>query len=48
VRGDPFKIQGGTAVKENVPVAQAATTSRELPPRVQEALGELLGVAQRG
>ncbi len=35
-------------MKENVPVAQAATTSRELPPRVQEALGELLGVAQEG
>jgi len=35
-------------VKENVPVAQAATTTRDLPPRVQEALGELAGAAQDG
>jgi len=35
-------------VKENVPVALAATTGKELPPRVQEALGELVGVAQEG
>jgi len=39
-------------VKENVPVAQAATTEKgtgsELPVRVQEALGELAGAAQEG
>jgi len=35
-------------VKENVPVAPAATTTKELPPRVQEALGELAGAAQEG
>ena len=35
-------------MKENVPVAQAATTTRDLPPRVQEALGELAGAAQDG
>jgi transposase-like protein len=35
-------------VKENVPVAPAATTTNELPPRVQEALGELVGAAKDG
>jgi len=35
-------------VKENVPVASAATTTNELPPRVQEALGELVGAAKDG
>jgi transposase-like protein len=35
-------------VKENVPVAPAATTREGLPPRVQEALGELVGAAQDG
>jgi len=39
-------------VKENVPVAQAATTEKstgsELPARVQEALGELAAAAQEG
>ena len=33
-------------MKENVPVAPAATTTSDLPPRVQEALGELVGVAK--
>ncbi len=35
-------------MKENVPVAQAATTTRDLPPRVEEALGELVGAAKEG
>jgi hypothetical protein len=35
-------------VKENVPVAPAATTMNELPPRVEEALGELVGAAKDG
>jgi len=39
-------------VKENVPVAQEATTQKdagsELPAGVQEALGELAGAAQEG
>ncbi len=35
-------------MKENVPVAPVATTSNELPARVQEALGELVGAAQDG
>jgi putative transposase len=48
VRGDPPKIEGGTAVMENVPVGQAATTREELPPRVREALGELVGAAKDG
>jgi putative transposase len=52
VRGDPPKIEGGTAVERNVPVAPVATAeqapARELPARVQEALGELVGAAQDG
>ncbi len=35
-------------MKENVPVAPAATTIRGLPPRIEEALGELVGAAQDG
>jgi len=35
-------------VKENVPVAPAATKMEELPPAVQEALGELAGAAKEG
>jgi putative transposase len=36
-------------MKENVPVKQAVTKCEHpLPPRVQEALGELVGVAQEG
>jgi putative transposase len=49
VRGDPPKIEGGTAVKETVSVAQAAIAQEAvLPARVQEALGELVGAAQEG
>jgi hypothetical protein len=44
VRGDPSKIEGGTAVKETVSLAQAAEAV--LPVRVQEALGELAGAAR--
>ncbi len=35
-------------MKENVPVAPAATKMEELPPAVQEALGELAGAAKEG
>ena len=35
-------------MKENVPVAPAATTTSDLPLGVQEALGELVGVAKDG
>ena len=36
-------------MKENVPVEQAVTKCEyPLPPRVQEALGELVGVAREG
>jgi putative transposase len=49
VRGDPPKIEGGTAVKETVSVAQAAIAQEAvLPARVQEALGELVGAAKEG
>jgi len=48
VRGDPAKIDGGTAVKETVQVAQAATAMEGLPARVQDALGELAGAAKQG
>jgi transposase-like protein len=49
VRGDPGKIEGGTAVKETVSVAPAVTAQEAvLPARVQEALGELVGAAKEG
>jgi hypothetical protein len=35
VAGDPAKIEGGTAVKETVPVAQATSDDAVLPERVQ-------------
>jgi hypothetical protein len=35
-------------VKENVPVAQATNDEAVLPPRVQEALGQLVGAAKEG
>jgi putative transposase len=35
-------------VNETVSVAQAATAARELPPRVEEALGELVDAAKEG
>ena len=46
--GDPVKIEGGTAVKCNVPVAEAIKDETVLPERVQEALGELVGAAREG
>jgi putative transposase len=49
VRGDPGKIEGGTAVKETVSVAPAVTLQEAvLPERVQDALGELVGAAKEG
>ncbi|HWI06843.1 MAG TPA: hypothetical protein VNT54_04955 [Solirubrobacteraceae bacterium] len=47
MRGDPLKIEGGTAMR-TVSVAQAATAQEAvLPARVQEALGELVGAAKK-
>ena len=46
--GDPVKIEGGTAVLCNVPVAEAINDEAVLPERVQEALGQLLGAAREG
>ena len=46
--GDQSKIEGGTAVKETVPVAQATNDEAVLPERVQEALGQLVGAAKEG
>jgi putative transposase len=48
VRGDPPKIEGGTAVNSNVAVAQATRDEAVLPERVQEALGQLVGAAREG
>jgi putative transposase len=48
VTGDPSKIEGGTAVESNVSVAQASMDEVVLPERVQEALGQLVGVAREG
>jgi hypothetical protein len=48
VAGDPAKIEGGTAVKCNVPVAEAIIDEVVLPERVQEALGQLVGAAKEG
>ncbi len=43
------QIERRTAVKEKVSAAQAVTSNEHpLSPRVQEALGELVGVAQEG
>jgi hypothetical protein len=36
----------GTAVNENVPLAQASMDEVVLPARVQEALGQLVGAAK--
>jgi putative transposase len=41
-------IEGGTAVKRNVPLAQASMDEVVLPERVQEALGQLVGAAKEG
>jgi putative transposase len=49
VRGDPAKIEGGTAVKEtSVSSASVGVVEAVLPVRVQEALGELVGAAREG
>jgi hypothetical protein len=48
VVGDPSKIEGGTAVKSNVALAQASSEETVLPERVQEALGQLVGAAKEG
>jgi hypothetical protein len=46
--GDPPRSKGGTAVKCNVPVAEAINGEGVLPERVQEALGQLIGAAREG
>jgi hypothetical protein len=46
--GDPPRSKGGTAVKSNVPVAEAISDEAVLPERVQEALGQLVGTAREG
>jgi putative transposase len=48
VAGDPIKIEGGTAVMSNVPVAQATSDEVVLPQRVQGGLGQLVGAAKEG
>jgi transposase-like protein len=48
VAGGSAKTEGGTAVKETVPVAQATIDEAVLPARVQEALGQLVGAAKEG
>jgi transposase-like protein len=48
VRGDPSKIEGGTAVNRTVAVAQATNDEAVLPERVQDALGQLVGAAKEG
>ena len=45
IRQDPKE---GTAVKNNVAVAQATCDEAVLPERVQEALGQLVGAAKEG
>jgi hypothetical protein len=42
------KIEGGSAVNSNVPVAGASRDETALPERVQEALGELVRAAKDG
>jgi putative transposase len=42
------KTEGGTAVKGNVPIAEATHDEVVLPERVQEALGQLVGAAREG
>jgi hypothetical protein len=42
------QIEGGTAVKCNVPVAGAIIGEAVLSERVQEALGQLVGAAREG
>jgi hypothetical protein len=46
--GGSAKTEGGTAVKETVPLAQATSDEAVLPERVQEALGQLVGAAKEG
>ena len=46
--GDQVKVEGGTSVKCNVPVAEAINDEAVLPERVQEASGQLVGAAKEG
>jgi transposase-like protein len=46
--GGSGKTEGGTAVNQTVPVAEAIVEEVVLPERVQEALGQLVGAAKEG
>src|SRR5437588_140066 len=46
--GGSAKTEGGTAVNQTVPVAEATIDEAVLPERVQEALGQLVGAAKEG
>jgi hypothetical protein len=46
--GDRARSKRGTAVKNNVPVAEATSDEAVLPERVQEPLGQLVGAAREG
>src|SRR5882757_1475526 len=46
--GGSAKTEGGTAVNQSVPVAEATMQEAVLPERVQEALGQLVGAAKEG
>src|SRR5437899_2464636 len=46
--GGSAKTEGGTAVNQTIPVAEATIDEAVLPPRVQEALGQLVGAAKEG
>jgi putative transposase len=46
--GGSGKTEGGTAVNQTVPVAEATIDEAVLPERVQGALGQLVGAAKEG
>src|SRR5437763_11434159 len=46
--GGSAETEGGTAVNQTVPVAEATIDEAVLPERVQEALGQLVGAAKEG
>ena len=48
VRGDRSRIEGGTAVKENVSLARAGMVEVVLREWVREALGRLVGSVREG
>jgi hypothetical protein len=48
VTGGSAKTEGGTAVNQTVPVDEATIDAAVLPEGVQQALGQLVGVAKEG